>query len=231
MTASGLELRPDGRADLRHVTTWLFDLDNCLYPQDTEFVALIDERITAFVMRQLGLDHAAARTLQRRYLHEHGTTLAGLMAHEGIDPHAYLDEVHDVSIDSLSPDPELAAALERLPGRRLVFTNASARHAARVLEHLEIADHFEGVFHLEAADLAPKPTLPAYRAMMAAHAVEPAVTAFFEDSVKNLAPAAELGMTTVLVGRHASADESPFVDHRTPALTPFLQRARTSLEP
>ena len=231
MTTSGIELRPAARADLRHVSTWLFDLDNCLYPQDTEFVALIDERITAFVMRQLGLDHAAARTLQRKYLHEHGTTLAGLMAHEGIDPAAYLDEVHDVAIDSLSPDPELAVALAKLPGRRLVFTNASANHAARVLEHLELTKLFEGVFHLEAADLAPKPTLPAYEAMMRAHAVDPRVTAFFEDSVKNLGPASNLGMTTVLVGRHASADLSPFVDHRTPALTPFLQRVRTSLEP
>ena len=231
MNVSGLELRDSARADLRHVDTWLFDLDNCLYPQDTEFVALIDERITAFVMRQAGLPHAEARALQKRYLHEHGTTLAGLMAHEGIDPHAYLDEVHDVAIDSLTPDFELARALERLPGRRLVFTNASARHAARVLEHLALADLFEDVFHLEAADLVPKPSPESFARMTARHAVSPASTAFFEDSVKNLAPAADLGITTVLVGRHASADQSPFVDHRTPALTPFLQRARTSLEP
>ena len=231
MSASGLELREQARADLRHVGVWLFDLDNTLYPQDTEFVALIDERITRFVMRQLGLEHGPAREMQRRYLHEHGTTLAGLMAHEGIDPHAYLDEVHDVSLDSLTPDPELNAAIERLPGRRLVFTNGSAKHADRVLKHLEMDDLFEGVFHLEAADLTPKPHPESFARMMARHEVDPAVTAFFEDSVKNLAPAAELGMTTVLVGRHASADTNPFVDHRTAALTPFLQRARTSLEP
>jgi putative hydrolase of the HAD superfamily len=193
-------------------------------------MAAIDERITTYVMRENGLPHDAARDLQKRYLVEHGTSLDGLMANYSVDPHAYLDEVHDVSLDSLIPDPDLRTALFRLPGRRLVFTNGSARHAERVLEHLNLADLFEDVFHLEAADLIPKPKPEAFFRLIARHAVTPASAAFFEDSVRNLAPAAELGMTTVLVGEQASADRNAFVDHRTPALRPFLERARV-MEP
>ncbi len=224
------ELPP--RADLRHVDTWLFDLDNTLYPQGTEFVTLIEGRMTAFVQAQTGLAREDAYALQKRWLHEHGATLAGLMAHHaGVDPIAFLDEVHDVSTDSLEPDPVLTAALKRLPGRRLIFTNGHAAHAERVLERLGLATLFPEVFHLETADLVPKPDPRTFRRMMERHAVVPATTAFFEDSVKNLAPAADLGMTTVLVGRGASADSSPFVDHRTTDLAGLLARARTSAEP
>ncbi len=218
------------RADLRHIATWLFDLDNTLYPAGVEFTALIDERITRYVMRETGLEHDAARTLQKRYLHEHGTSLAGLMAEHGVEPHAYLQEVHDVAIDSLTPDFPLNRVLAALPGRRVIFTNGSAAHAERVLAHLGMTELFPEVFHLEAADLLPKPDPRAFQMMMARHAVTPGSTAFFEDSVKNLAPAADLGMTTVLVGPHASADASPFVDHRAADLRAFLQRAHT-LEP
>jgi putative hydrolase of the HAD superfamily len=217
---------PDQSPDLTHVETWIFDLDNTLYPPECEFMALIDERMTAFVMRETGLAHAEARTLQRRYLDEHGTTLAGLVAYHGIDPHAFLDEVHDVSLDRLQRDPELECGLARLPGRRLVFTNGSSAHAERVLERLGVRALFDAVFHLEAADFTPKPRPAAYRALIDAHAVEPRSSVFFEDSERNLAPAAELGMTTVLVGPHAAASQAPFVRHRTPRLPPFLLLAR-----
>ena len=216
---------------MKHARAVLFDLDNTLYPPGTEFVALIEGRMTAYVMREVGLARDAAYALQKRYLHEHGTTLAGMMAHHGIEPHGFLEEVHDVAIDSLTPDFALNRALEALPGRRLVFTNASEAHAVRVLAHLGMTELFAEVFHLEAADLLPKPQPEAFSRMMARHAVTPGSVAFFEDSVKNLAPAADLGMTTVLVGPHASADESAWVDHRAASLEPFLARARTSSHP
>jgi putative hydrolase of the HAD superfamily len=212
--------------DLRHVGTWIFDLDNTLYPPECEFMALIDARMTAFVMRETGLAHADARMLQRRYLDEHGTTLAGLVAHHGIDPHVFLDEVHDVSLDRLTPDRQLKRALNRLPGRRLVFTNGSAAHAERVLERLGVRALFEAVFHLEAADFTPKPRPAAYRALIEAHGVDPQRSAFFEDSERNLKPAADLGMTTILVGPHAEGSLAPFVHHRTPKLAPFLVKVR-----
>ena len=164
--------------------------------------------------------------LQRRFLDDHGTTLAGMMGQYGIDPYKFLDEVHDVSHDRLTPDPDLRAALQRLPGRRLVFTNGSARHAERVLESLALADLFEDVFHLEAADLTPKPRPESYASLIRTHAVTPLTSCFFEDNARNLAPAARLGMTTVLVGPHALDEAGDFIHHRTLALAPFVAAAR-----
>jgi putative hydrolase of the HAD superfamily len=213
-------------ADLRAITVWLFDLDNTLYPLENAFMRQIEARMTAFVARELALPHDQAFALQKRYLADHGTTLAGLMANHGVDPEHFLNEVHDVSLEVLEPDPRLERALMRLPGRRLVFTNGDERHATRVLERLGIAHAFEAIFHIAAADYVPKPAPATFARMIAAHAVEPRETCFFEDSEKNLAPAAALGMTTVLIGPHALASTANFVRYRAPALAPFLESAR-----
>lgn len=213
-------------ADLSHVDTWLFDLDHTLYPPECELMGLVDERMNAYIRRLTGLDEAASRELRRRYFLDHGTTLAGLMHHHGVDPAAYVAEVQDVSMDCLSPDPELRAALLRLPGRRLVFTNAGGDYAEKALVRLQIADLFEDVFHLEAAEYIPKPNRATFEKMTARHGVDPRGACFFEDTERNLAPAAELGMTTVLVGPNALESTAAFVHHRTATLPPFLTGAR-----
>ena len=213
-------------ADLAHIDTWIFDLDNTLYPPGAEFITLMENRMTQFVARETGLPRAEARALQKKYLNEHGTTLAGLMANHGVPPEPFLTEVHDVSMDSLQPDAALRDALERLPGRRLVFTNGDARHADRVLAHLGLDHLFEGVFHIAAADYIPKPRPEAFQRMMARHRVDPRASVFFEDSERNLEPAAALGMTTVLVGPAAADSTAPFVHHRTHDLAAFLKSAR-----
>ena len=213
-------------ADLRHIDVWIFDLDNTLYPPSCEFMALIEGRMTAFVARETGLPRDQAFALQKRYLSEHGTTLAGLMANHGVDPEAFLDEVHDVSMASLVPDAGLRDAIAALPGRRLVFTNGDRRHAERVLAKLQLDDLFEATFHIALADYIPKPHPKTFARMVEAHDVAPASTAFFEDSARNLAPAFELGMTTVLVGPHAPEAEHEFVRFRTPDLAAFLRAAR-----
>jgi putative hydrolase of the HAD superfamily len=218
--------QPDASPDLRHVEVWLFDLDNTLYPPETEFMGLIEKRMTGVVARETGLPPAEALALQKRYLREHGTTLAGLMANHGVDPGPFLDEVHDVPTDALAPDPALKAAIARLPGRRLVFTNGDAPHAERVLAKLELAELFEAVFHIAAAGYVPKPHPGAFARLNQVHAIDPRRAAFFEDSERNLAPAAAIGMTTVLVGPHAAASTAPFVTHRTRHLAPFLAAAR-----
>lgn len=222
--------RPDAGADLRHVETWIFDLDNTLYPPEVEFMSLIEGRMTEFVMRETGLGWDEARALQLKYLGENGTTLAGLMANHGVEPMAFLEEVHDVSYDSLTPDPALRAVLARLPGRRLVFTNGHAAHATRVLRSLGLADLIDDVFHLEAAELRPKPDPETYARMVQRHDVRSTASAFFEDTERNLAPAEALGMTTILVGPRAAASTAPFVHHRTQALAPFLMAARINEE-
>lgn len=212
--------------DLVHIDTWLFDLDNTLYPVETEFMTLIEGRMTDFMEKVTGLPREEARAIQKKYYHAHGTTLAGLIAHHDIDPEDFLTEVHDVSLDRLTPDVKMAEALMRLPGRRLVFTNGSAAHAERVLERLQIAHAFEDIFHISAADYIPKPSPLTFEKMMARHGVSAAGSAFFEDSEVNLAPAAQLGMTTVLVGPHAAASTADFVHHRTNDLVAFLAGAR-----
>jgi putative hydrolase of the HAD superfamily len=213
-------------ADLTHVTTWLFDLDNTLYPAECEYMALVEGRMTQFVARETGLPPAQALALQKKYLHEHGTTLAGLMANHGVDPERFLDDVHDVALDRIVPNAELAQALERLPGRRLIFTNGSQAHAERVLDHMGLSALFEDVFHIRSSDYIPKPAPRAFERLTQAHAIAPAQTAFFEDSERNLAPAAALGMTTVLVGAKAPASAADFVHHRTDDLPRFLRTAQ-----
>ena len=213
-------------ADLAHIDTWLFDLDNTLYPAECEYMALIEGKMTDFMEKATGLPRAEARAIQKKYYHEHGTTLAGLMANHGIAPKAFLDEVHDVSMDRLIPDPVLRSAIDALPGRRLIFTNGSLGHAERVLGHLGLDHLFEDVFAIETADYLPKPAMATFEKIVSRHALTSPATAFFEDSEKNLAPAAVLGMTTVLVGAHAAASSADFVHHRTNDLAGFLTSAR-----
>jgi putative hydrolase of the HAD superfamily len=213
-------------ADLSGIDIWLFDLDNTLYPPESELMGLIAERMTRFVARETGLPRDQAFALQKKYLHEHGTTLAGLMANHGVDPEAFLNEVHDVPMAGLTPDPALRAAIAALPGRRLVFTNGDKAHADRVLAKLELDDLFEAIFHIALADYVPKPRPQTFARMMKAHDVDPTRAVFFEDTPRNLEPAFALGMTTVLVGPQALQSQDVFVHYRTDNLAAFLKAAR-----
>ncbi|MDB5476191.1 MAG: hydrolase, haloacid dehalogenase-like family [Phenylobacterium sp.] len=213
-------------ADLRHIDTWLFDLDNTLYPVESGFMGEIERRITAFVMQVTGLERDEAFKLQKVYLKDHGLSLTGLTLHHGVDPAEFHAVFHDLSLESLARDPDLIAAIERLPGRRLIFTNADDVHARRVLERLGLDHLFDEVFHIGSFGYVPKPDPVVFQRMNAAHRIDPATTAFFEDSERNLAPAAELGMTTVLVGPHAPASTAPFVQYKTDKLASFLRDAQ-----
>ena len=227
MTAEPVRATEYG-ADLRHIRSWIFDLDDTLYPPESQFMGLIQQRINDYVVRTAGLPAEQAMTVQKGYLRDYGTSLAGLMAHYRIDPHDFLAEVHDVPLDVLTPDPGLRAALERLEGPRIVFTNGSMAHARRVVEKLALADLFDGLFSLEDADLIPKPDPRTFKRMAGRFGIDPTTAAFFEDTVRNLPPAKAIGMTTVLVGAHAHDAETPFADHRAAALGPFLATARLS---
>lgn len=219
-------MTPAAGPDLTHVETWLFDLDNTLYPSDAGLGAEVDARISAYMVRVTGLPHAEAYALQKRYLAEHGLTLRGLMLHHGVDPDEFHALFQDMSLEVLARDAKLVAALERLPGRRLIFTNADAGHASRVLARLGLDHLFEDVFHIGSADFIPKPSPVTFERLCAAHAITPVRTCFFEDLERNLEPAAALGMTTVLVGEAASGHAAPFVRYRAPNLAAFLSQAR-----
>lgn len=220
MAGSSLE------SDLTHVETWLFDLDNTLYPLESGLGQEIERRIRDYVIRVTGLEADAAYALQKRYLAEHGLSLTGLVKHHGVEPAHFHAIFEDLPLEMLAEDPALIAALARLPGRRLIFTNADGGHAQRVAERLGLSPLFDDIFHIGSADLEPKPSMGAFDRIIAAHGIDPNTTAFFEDAERNLKPAAALGMTTVLVGPHAAASTADFVHHRTGQLAPFLAAAR-----
>ncbi|MEO7504386.1 MAG: pyrimidine 5'-nucleotidase [Sphingomicrobium sp.] len=182
-----------------HIRHWVFDLDNCLYPAATGLFALIDERMGAYIARLLDVDRAEAKRVQKAHFHAHGTTLAGLMRDHDVDPRHFLDDVHAIPLDRVSPDRRLAAALGRLPGQKLIFTNGDAPYAGRVLGAIGIADQFDAVHDIHAAELRPKPDAHGYRLLLDKFAIDPARAVMVEDMAQNLKPAKALGMTTVWV--------------------------------
>lgn len=207
------------RPPLSALETWVFDLDNTLYPAASSLFPQIDVRMRQFIAQSLGLDLDQAYVLQKRYYREFGTTLRGLMTVNGMEPSAFLDYVHDIDHTVLDRAPALDAALARLPGRKLIFTNGSHRHAEKVLARLGIERHFDGIFDIVAAGFVPKPQPQCYDLMVRRFAFDPRAAAMVEDIHRNLAPAAALGMTTVWVRQDDHPDvkvlnqDTPDLDH------------------
>ncbi|NKB29593.1 MAG: pyrimidine 5'-nucleotidase [Rhodobacteraceae bacterium] len=204
-----------------HFRHWVFDLDNTLYPPSAALFDQIEVRMIAYVMRELGVDHDRANHLRASYWAQHGTTLAGLMAHHDVDPVPYLAEVHDISFDDLTPDPVLADRIAALPGRRIVFTNGDVAYAQNVLEARELGATFDAVYGVEETGFIPKPEAPAFEAIFGLDGTDPASAAMFEDDPRNLAVPHALGMQCVLVGQAEPADH---IHHQTTDLTDFLTR-------
>jgi len=190
------------RSDFADIDVWVFDLDNTLYPASTNLFAQIDVRMKAFIAKALNISLDEAFKVQKQYYRKYGTSLRGMILHHDIDPDAFLDYVHDIDHSVLNADPRLDGLLTALPGRKLIYTNGSAYHAESVMKRLGVAHHFSDIFDIRAGALIPKPDPAPYAAMIAKHAVTPTKAVMFEDSHKNLVPAAALGMKTVWV-RHA----------------------------
>jgi putative hydrolase of the HAD superfamily len=230
--------RPIGSA-FSHVDTWVFDLDNTLYPPDSALWPQIDERITAYIMDLYGLDGLAARALQKHFYHRHGTTLRALLDQGDADPEHFMDFVHDIDRSSLIIDHSLSDALAALPGRKLILTNGSQKHAEETARALGILEHFEGIFDIKASGYIPKPEPAAYDIFFARHGVEPGRAAMFEDLVKNLKAPHAAGMKTVLITAKTGVidlrdewerrqERPPFVDFVTDDLPVFLGGATPS---
>ena len=181
------------------IDTWVFDLDNTLYPPRSNLFAQIDQRMGAFIADLLNVAPQEAKRIQKEYYRVHGTTLHGLMVEHGVDPHAFLDFVHDIDHSPIEPDPALGGILSELPGRKFVLTNGSVAHAGAVMARLGIADHFEDVFDIVAADFKPKPDRAPYDMFLSRYGIEPKRAAMFEDLPRNLAVPKVLGMKTVLI--------------------------------
>jgi putative hydrolase of the HAD superfamily len=212
--------------ELAYVESWIFDLDNSLYPASCDLFALIDVRMGDYIQRLLGVDAVEARRVQKSYFHAHGTTLAGLMASHGIEPRDFLEFVHDVDLARLVADPDLLATLDRLPGRKFVFTNASEDYARRVLDRLGLANAFDGMHDIHAMNYVPKPDPSAYAAICERHSIDPARALFADDMVRNLEPAKALGMTTLWIDNGSEQGpmvaEQDFVDYRSGDIAQWL---------
>jgi putative hydrolase of the HAD superfamily len=216
---------PRGAA-LDEIDCWVFDLDNTLYPASCRLFDQIHRRMGEFIAARLQVDLDEAKRLQKTYFREHGTTLRGLMTVHGIDPRTFMDHVHQIDLSPVPPDPALAAALAALPGRKLVFTNGSVRHAENIIGHLGIAEHFSGIFDVEACNWVPKPDPAGYDALVRRFDITPRRAAMIEDMAKNLAPAAALGMTTVwlrgTVDWAVEGAEGDHIHHIVEELVPWL---------
>ena len=206
------------RARFGHVTTWVFDLDNTLYPPDAGVWREIDQRITLFLVGLFGIDGISARALHQHYYRQHGTTLRGLVE-ENIEEavEEFLEFVHDIDRSMLTPDPKLAREIERLPGRKLIFTNGSRNHALLTARQLGLDGLFEDAFDIVAASLMPKPAEAAYDAFFRKYGADPKAAAMFEDVARNLVPAKARGLTTVLVGARPGQADHREVHDRAPA--------------
>jgi putative hydrolase of the HAD superfamily len=184
---------------MERVEHWVFDLDNTLYSAQCRLFHQIDQRMGEYIAGLLQLAYGDARQVQKKYFHTYGTTLRGLMIHHQVDPSTYLKFVHDIDLTVIEPDFALDAALTRLPGIKVIFTNADRTHAEQVIRRLGVARHFSAIFDIHDADYVPKPEPETYDRFVANHAVTPHRSVLFEDTAANLKPAAALGMTTVLV--------------------------------
>jgi putative hydrolase of the HAD superfamily len=217
------------------VNTWVFDLDNTLYPHHVNLWQQVDERIRDYIAGFLEIPREQAFRVQKDYYKRYGTSLRGLMIEHGMKPDDFLDYVHQIDHSPLQANPALGRAIAKLSGRKLILTNGTRRHAQAVLARLELAHHFDDVFDIAAAELEPKPSPQTYARFLELHAVDPAHAAMFEDLARNLAVPHALGMTTVLVVPESTREvlredwelegrDAAHVDHVTDDLTGFLDR-------
>jgi putative hydrolase of the HAD superfamily len=182
-----------------HVSDWIFDLDNCLYPASAGLFDLIDERMGAYIQRLLECGPEEARRVQKAHFHQHGTTLAGLMKEHEVDPRHFLEDVHAIALDRLRSDERLARLLPRLPGRRFIFTNGDVPYARRVLQKIGIEAHFGAMHDIHASGYRPKPDPHGYAILCERFSIDPLRAVLVDDMAQNLVPAKALGMMTIWV--------------------------------
>lgn len=213
-------------ARLANAEVWIFDLDNTLYPASCNLFSQVEKNMTRFIIELLDLEHQAAYDIQKKYFREHGTTMRGLMHHHDVEPHDFLDFVHDVDLSNVPDDPVLESHLARLPGRKLIFTNGSINHAENITRHLGVDHHFEDIFDIVASDFVPKPAPTVYHALVERFGVDPSSAVMVEDMARNLEPAAAMGMSTVWVRTNTTwgieGSEEDYIHHIAEDLTDWL---------
>ena len=207
---------------------WIFDLDNTLYSGDTKVFEQVSNRMTKYVSDKLNINLDKAKKVQTDYFHKYNTTLNGLIKNHKIDANDFLDYVHDINIDFLKKNLKLNKELEKLDGKKIIFTNGSKKHALNITQKIGIDHHFEDFFDIIDANFMPKPAIEPYKKIVEKHKIDPKLCAFVEDIARNLKPAYEMGMTTVWIENDEpwakKFSDSDFVNFRTNNLSEFLKK-------
>ncbi len=222
---------PADRPSLAEIKTWIFDLDNTLYPARCNLFAEAEARMADFIVDELGLTLTVedAHALRRRFFLDHGTTLRGLMLEHGVEPRRFLDYVHEIDLTPVPPDPALVEAVAALPGRKLVFTNGTADYAERVIARIGLTGQFFAIHDIIACEYRPKPDPRGYELLLRRHGIAPETALMVEDMARNLPPAAALGMTTAWVRTAKDwareGAEPADIHHVVEDLAPWLRAA------
>ena len=221
-------MRKQSLLKTQEVETWIFDLDNTLYPVTKRLLAHIDEHMGSFVAKYLGISRKDAHQVQKSYFKKYGLTLRGLMLNDGLDPARYFEEMGPMDLDEVEPNPELGEYIGSLKGRKIIYTNASARHTELVLNQMKFKKNtFEAIFDIQAANYVPKPAIESYSLLCKTYSIDPTRAAMIDDIARNLEPAAQLGMMTVWKKTNAewskNIEAESHIDHVVDDLKDWLR--------
>jgi putative hydrolase of the HAD superfamily len=217
------------------ITTWIFDLDNTLYSADSGIFQQVHTLMGNFVSKHLNIEIKEAKELQKKYYKQHGTTLRGMMDNHGVDPDQFLSEVHKLDYSIIRPNEKLNIELEKIKGRKIIYTNANLEHANNVLDKLELTHMFKEIFDIKNANYIPKPEITPYDKIIKNFEIEPSSAIMFDDIAKNLVPAKKVGFTSVWIdaGYENFSDDikssKKYLDYETKDISNFLNQVNMGL--
>ena len=212
----------------RSIKYWIFDLDNTLYSGDTKVFDQVDKKMSKYISGKLNVSIEEAKKIQKNYFYEYNTTLNGMIKNHKIDPDEFLEFVHDIDIDFLQKDPGLSKEIEKLEGKKIIFTNGSRKHAINITKRIGIDQYFDDIFDIVNANFIPKPAMEPYKKLVEKHKIDPKLCVFVEDIARNLKPAYEMGMKTIWIENNEpwakKFSDSNFVEYKTDNLAEFLKK-------
>mgnify|MGYP001334713588 FL=1 len=212
----------------KSIKCWIFDLDNTLYSGKTKVFEQVDRKMSKYISEKLQVSVEKARKIQKSYFYEYNTTLNGMIKNHKIDANEFLDFVHDINIDFLKKDLKLIEELEKLNGKKIIFTNGSRKHALNVTRRIGVDRCFDDIFDIVDSEFIPKPSIEPYKKLVEKHKIDPNLCVFVEDIARNLKPAYEMGMKTVWIENDepwaCKFSDSDFVNYRTNDLSEFLKK-------
>mgnify|MGYP006099431811 CR=1 FL=1 len=212
----------------KSIKCWIFDLDNTLYSGKTKVFEQIDKKMSKYISNKLSVSLEEAKKIQKSYFYEYNTTLNGLIKNHKIDPNEFLEFVHDVNIDFLQKDKKLSEEIEKLDGKKIIFTNGSKKHALNVTKKIGVDQHFDHIFDIVESDFIPKPSIEPYKKLVKKHKIDPKLSVFVEDIARNLKPAYEMGMKTIWIENDEpwarKFSDSNFINYKTNNLSEFLKK-------